>query len=436
MTNLPDNTLLGGLFGDAEIARFFTPKAEIDAMIAFEAALARAEAAEGVIPTEAGQAITEALAEMAVDPEEMVVPTSTAGVVVPGLVKRLRERAGASGTFIHWGATSQDVTDTALVLRLRDVVAILEDRLTRLCDLLADQAQRHARLSMAGRTRSQIATPTTLGLRIAAWRAPLDRCLDRLADLRRRLLQVQLGGAAGTLSVLGEKGPAVLARLARELDLGCPAKSWHTERDGLVELANWLAMVSGLMGRIGSDLILLGRSEIAEVRAGAGGGSSTMPHKSNPVLAETLITLARFVGGQSGLAQSALIHAEERDGPAWSGEWLVLPQMAVATGAALTHGLELAKSLTPDPERMAENLRIGGGAVHAEALAFALARHMPLADAQAIVKAAAKFGGDSLVESVAAEASRRGIPAPDAGDTDIGALAEMWINRSLRRAQS
>ena len=252
-----------------------------------------------------------------------------------------------------------------------------------------------------------------------------------MTELRPRLLQAQLGGAAGTLSVLGSDGPAVLGRLADDLGLGTPAKSWHTERDAIVELANWLSMVSGLLGRIGSDLILMGRSEIAEASAGQGGGSSTMPQKSNPVLAEALVTLARFNAAQVGAAQAALIHPEERDGPAWSGEWLVLPQMAVATGAGLAHALELAESLTPRPDTMRANMQIGGGAIHAEALAFALAAHMPLADAQALVKAAAQETGGTLTERVAARARAGGYTAPDLADLDIADLAEIWIGRSL-----
>lgn len=430
-----DNALLSGLLGDAEIAAYFSPRAEIAAMIAFEAALARAEAAEGVIPEEAGAALSASLSGIMPDPDDLIEPTRADGVVVPGLVKWLREQVGPPfSSFIHWGATTQDATDTGLVLRLRDVLLALEDRLRELTDVLASQARTHARLAMAGRTRSQIATPVTLGLRIAAWRAPLARCLDRLAELRPRLLQVQLGGASGTLSVLGRQGPAVLGRLAHDLGLGASAKSWHTERDTVVECANWLSMVSGLLGRIGSDLILMGRSEIAEASAGKGGGSSTMPQKSNPVLAEVMVTLARFNASQVGAAQAALVHPEERDGPAWSGEWLVLPQMAVATGAGLAHAIELARTLTPCADTMRANMEIGGGAIHAEALAFALAAQMPLAEAQGLVKAAAKETGGTLTERVVSRARAAGHAPPDLADLDIADLAEIWIDRSLNGA--
>ncbi|MDT8343368.1 MAG: lyase family protein, partial [Thermohalobaculum sp.] len=299
-----DDPLLAGLYGDGEVAAHLSAEAQVAALIRFEAALAVVEARLGVIPAAAGPAIAAALQQVSIAPGDLAAGTAAAGVPVPGLVKALRAAVGAPhGAYVHWGATSQDAMDTGLVLRLGAILDILGDRLDRLVDRLAAEAARHAGLAMAGRTRSQIATPTTLGLRIAAWLAPLARCRERLGQMRPRLLVVQLGGASGNLSILGAQGPAAIDALAAELDLHAPAKPWGTERDGLVELANWLAMVSGLLGRIGADLIVMGRSEIAEMAAGEGGGSSTMPQKANPVLAETLVTLARLAAAQAGLMQ-------------------------------------------------------------------------------------------------------------------------------------
>lgn len=430
-----EHDLLAGLFGDAEIARHLDASAEIAAMVRFEAALARVEARLGVIPEAAGPAIAEALTNVEIDPRELAAATLSAGVAVPGLVRLLRAHVGEPhGSFVHWGATSQDAADTGLVLRLGAILGILEARLRDLVEALAEQAELYADLPMAGRTRSQIATPTTFGLRIAGWRTPLVRCLTRLREFRPRLLLVQLGGASGNLSALGARGIAVMEALARELGLGCPAKPWHVERDGLVELANWLAMVSGLIGRIGGDLILLGRSEIAEASAGGGGGSSTMPQKRNPVLAEALVTLARTNGAQAGLAQQALMQGEERDGAAWAIEWLCLPAMLVATGAGLRHGAALARALQVDPARMARTLELDGGAVHAEALAFALARHMPLPQAQGIVKEAASAQGrrgDSLHARVEAICAERGLPVPDIAGPGQGESAVALVARAL-----
>ncbi|MCL5778248.1 lyase family protein [Limibaculum sp. FT325] len=435
MTGTAPNPLLAGLYGDAEVVAHLSPEAEIGAMIRFEAALARVEARLGIIPDEAGAAIDAVLGGLRIPAESLAAGTTAAGVPVPGLVKALRSAVGAPhGGYVHWGATSQDAMDTGLVLRLGPILDILEQRLRRLVDLLAGEARRHARLPMAGRTRSQIATPTTLGLRIAAWLAPLARCLDRLAELRPRLLVVQLGGASGNLSILGAQGPAAMEALAAELGLAVPAKPWGTERDGLVELANWLAMVSGLLGRIGADLIVMGRSEIAELAAGQGGGSSTMPQKANPVAAETLITLARIAAAQTGLMQAALIHTEERDATAWAIEWAALPQLLTATGAGVTHALSLAASLRPAPGRMQGAMATGGGAIEAEALAFALARHVPLDEAQAIVKAAARRvaeAGGTLGERLTELCHARGLPAPAPGSGDATDAAAALVERLL-----
>ncbi|MEM0922235.1 MAG: lyase family protein [Pseudomonadota bacterium] len=384
------SALTDALFTDAEIARHLTAEAEIAAMLRFEAALAEAEAMHGVIPAEAGVAIAAALRDLTIAPGDLAAPTLAAGVPVPGLVALARARIGAPfGDYLHWGATSQDAMDTGLVLRLRTILEILEARLRHLVGTLCDQAEAHADLPMAGHTRSQIATPITLGLRIASWLAPLARCLDRLAELRPRLLVLQLGGASGALSVLDEAGPAVTREMARRLDLALPEKPWHTERDRLVELGNWLGLVSGPLGRIGADLILMGRTEAGELHAGQGGGSSTMPQKSNPVAAEALVTLARRAAGYAGMLQAALIHVEERDATAWAVEWQALPELIVGAGAGLGHAQTLAASLSPDPEAMRRALNLQGGAVEAEAMAFALAAEMPLGAAQALVKRAA-----------------------------------------------
>lgn len=394
-----DHEIIGGLFGDDEVGALLSPGAEIGAMMRFEAALARVEGRLGVIPEASGEAIAASLSGLAIEPNSLAEATSSAGVVVPGLVSMLRDRIGPPhGDYLHWGATSQDVLDTALILRLRDVLSVLETRLDTVIEVLAEQAERHAGTVMAARTRSQLATPTTFGLRIGGWLTPLVRCRERLAELRPRLLVLQFGGASGTLSVFGTRGIEVMAALAAELGLGVPAKPWHAERDTLAELAGWLALVTGALGKMAGDLILMGRSEIREATAGDGGGSSTMPQKSNPVSAETLVTLARFNAGQSGLCYQAMLHAEERDSTAWAMEWATLPQMLVATASALSHAAKLSRTLAPDPARMNANLT---EAALAEALAFALAEHMPLSKAQGLVKQAARRGG-SLFESIVA----------------------------------
>jgi 3-carboxy-cis,cis-muconate cycloisomerase len=388
-----DHPLLGGVFGDAEVGAFFSLGTELRAMVRVEIALARVEGRLGIIPADAAEAIRE-LDDFIPDPSILAEGTRASGVIVPPLVTALRRAVGAPhGSYVHWGATTQDIVDTGLVLRLRDVLDILEVRLSVLIDVLADAAERHAELPMAARTRSQVATPTTLGLRIAGWLAPLLRCRDRLVDLRPRLLIVQLGGASGTLGVFGEQGIAVMEGVAAELGLAAPLKPWHSERDGMADLAHWLALVTGALGKMAGDLILTGRSESGEVRAGAGGGSSTMPQKANPVAAEAIVSLARHNAGQVSLAHQALLHAEERDCTAWALEWMALPQMIAATGAALSHAEGLARSIEPDAARMHTML---DDTVLAEAAAFALAQHMPLDEAQVLVRRAAREKGALL----------------------------------------
>lgn len=434
---MSENRLTAALFGDPETEASLTDRAELAAMIRFEAALAQAEAAQGVIPEDAGPAIAGALEGYAPDPQSLVAATASARVPVPALVTMLRAQVGAPhGSYVHWGATSQDVVDTGTILRLRQILSLHEGRLRTLVGSLCGQAETFAALPMAGRTRTQLATPVTFGLRIASWLSPMARCLERLNQIRPRLLKVQLGGAAGTGSVFGDKGPAVAADLAHRLDLHCPVKPWHTERDTLFELGAWLAMVAGLLGRMGADLAILARSEIGEVHAGVAGGSSTMPQKANPVGAEALVTLARSTGGHLATLTEALIHPEERDGVSWALEWIALPPLLTATGAGLRHALELADSLRPDPEVMARNMRIGGGTIHAEALAFALAAHMPLDEAQALVKAAAQEPGeDDLSVRVERQAKQRGIPFEVPGQTGELQSADAMVRAAVTDAR-
>ena len=318
--------------------------------------------------------------------------------------------------------------DTGLVLRLRDALALLTGRLDAMIAALAAQAEAHRGVVMAARTRAQQATPTTFGLKIATWLAPLIRHRERLSELRPRLLVVQFGGASGTLAALGDMGIRVMEALAAELDLAAPPLPWHTQRDGLAELAGWLSLVSASLGKIGGDLTLLAQSEVGEVRAGAAGGSSTMPQKANPVGAETLVALARFNAGLLSVLHQAVPQSQERDGVGWTLEWLTLPQMAVATGAALRHAQALLESLEVDAARMRANLEAANGLILAESASFALAGHMPGPEAQALVKAAcaeAAAAGrhliDLLAERTDAPVDWQALrdPAAYLGDSDV-----------------
>jgi 3-carboxy-cis,cis-muconate cycloisomerase len=384
-----DSALLGDLFSDPEIAALFDDRAQISAMLLFESALAAAEARAGVIPDQSAVRIAEACREFNPDPASLAAGTASAGVPVPALVKALKaEIGGDDARYVHFGVTSQDVVDSALVLQLRDAVAIIRRRIRKLAKALSKHADTHRKTVMIGRTRSQQAVPTTFGLKAAGWLAPLVRIDRRIESLTSDLLRISFGGAAGTLASIGEKAHDVETNLAEELDLPLADMPWHAQRDVLVDFASQLTALTGALGKMGQDLVLLAQSEIAEVQPGKGGGSSTMPHKSNPVQAEMLVTLARFNAGQLGTFAQAQLHDHERSGASWLLEWLTLPQMITATGAALVQAVDMVPDLKINADRMGDNLALSRGAMLAEAATFALADHLGRDAADKLVKEA------------------------------------------------
>jgi 3-carboxy-cis,cis-muconate cycloisomerase len=287
------------------------------------------------------------------------------------------------------------------------------------------------------RTRFQQAVLTTFGLKAVGWLAPLPRHRQRLAELRPRLLVVQFGGAAGNLSALGGRGIEVMEALARELGLGCPAMPWHAQRDALAELASWLALVTGPLGKLGLDVLLLAQNEVGEVQEARGGGSSTMPQKSNPVRAETLVALARRNATLVGGMHQAMLHAQERDGAAWQLEWAILPEMVETTAAALSHARELARTLVVDAARMRAVLDAARGLPLAEAASFALATHLPRAEAQELVKRASRdalASGKDLIEIIAARTAAPIDWQKLRAEAERPACADALIDRVLDQA--
>lgn len=389
-----DGGWLSAHLGDPEIAACFSDQAEISAMIRVEAALSAVQGSMGTIPAETGARLSRDMPAITLETTDLFDGTRASGIPVPALVGAIRDRVSVEDApFVHFGATTQDILDTGLILRLRDVIDVLEARLERLVGLLCAQADAYRGHVMAARTWGQVATPTTLGLRIAGWIAPLLRHQARLTELKPRLLCLQWGGASGTLASMGPDAEALEDGIARELGLTVATKPWHAERDALVEFAGWLSLVTGSIGKSGADLKIMSAS--GEARAGNAGRSSTMPQKANPVGPEALQTLARFNAAQISAMHGALVHAEERDAGPWQTEWLVLPQMAVATGAALRHALDLAETLTADKSVMASVIDAQNGTLLAEAAQFALAVHMPRPEATALVKAAIVEAGPS-----------------------------------------
>jgi len=339
MFSLFDHPHFAALLDHQEVAALFTPEAEIGAMLRFEAALAEAEADVGVIPRDAAAAIASSITGFRPDPEALVAGAARDGLVVPSLIALLRQAVGDEhGRHVHVAATSQDVIDTGLMLRAKDALAILRSALGAVLDDLAELRKEHGQVAIMGRTRMQRALPITFDDRAAAWAGPLEHLMAALDALESRVLAVQLGGAVGTLDRLGQEGAAVRAALAKRLGLADPGRPWHAERDRMADLANWLSQVSGALGKIGQDLVLMAQNEVGEAVLASAGESSAMPHKRNPVLAEILVTLARLNAGQLGSIHHALVHEGERSGAAWTLEWLVLPEMIATTAASLKIG--------------------------------------------------------------------------------------------------
>ena len=386
MTASPfDSAIFRGLLHDADLAELFSDIEVVRALLIVEGALARAQGRLGMIPREAAAFISSAANEVRIDPAALSDGTRKSMVPVPALVEAFREAAGSpehSG-FIHWGATSQDIWDTGLAVRLRRVAATLSERIGDVVGAAAALAERHADLPMAGRTYGQVATPTTFGAVVTNWGEPHLRHLARLDALLPDLLAVSLSGAAGTLSAMDGRGPEVRALMAEDLGLTDPGGTRHARRDGPGAFAGWAAGVAGTLGKMAEDLLLLTQSGIGEVQLGETGGSSTMPQKANPVGPTVILTLARHALSWTSALQIAAVHRQERDGAAWMTEWMALPGICFSLGQALRMAVDLLNSLEPVPAAMARGLDPEGlGLIHAEALSFTLAARMPLPEAR------------------------------------------------------
>ena len=402
-----DSKIFGPLFSDPEVAGIFDDHAFLRTMLAVEGALARVEARLGVIPAAAGKKISKIADRTAVEPQQIGQDILRDGVPVIGLVKALREAVGQEAApYVHWGATTQDIVDTATVLQIRSVLGILENRLATIIDCLADLAARYRATVMAGRTHGQQALPVSFGFKAAGWLAPLVRHRNRLAAQRSRLLQLQFGGAAGTLAALGDNGLAVMQSLARELDLSLPPMPWHSQRDSMAEFAGWLSMLTASLAKMAQDIILLAQNEVGEVAESGEsdrGGSSSMPQKHNPIISELVIAAARTNASLLSAMHQAMIQEHERATHGWQVEWLTLSQMIVLTGGALKNALFLAKNLKVNEDVMRDNIARSNDLVLAEAAVLALSAEIPRTEAQALVKQAcgvAAAEDRSLIEVV------------------------------------
>lgn len=339
MTASPfDHPYLSGLLGDEEISGFFAAEADIRAMLSFEAALAQAQAEHGIVSKEAAARIAETFATFQPDVLALRHAVAVDGVVIPELVRQLRKTVGGDAAEkVHFGATSQDVIDTSLMLRLKAVCAILSHRLAQLLGSFDDLNRDWGGNRLMAHTRMQAAIPITVADRLSAWSSPLADYRDRLDETA---FPLQFGGAAGTLEKLGDKAAAVRAALAETLGLS-NRPQWQSQRAVIADLAHLLSLITGTLGKFGQDIALLAQSG-TEITLSGGGGSSAMPHKQNPVTAETLVSLARFNAAQVSAIHQSMVHEQERSGGAWTLEWMILPQMVIACGASTRLAATLA----------------------------------------------------------------------------------------------
>lgn len=389
---MTDPGLYGGLFADAQMQALFSDRATLQGMLDFEAALARDEAAEGVIPADAAAAIAAACKAGLYDIAAIGRETTHAGNPAIPLVRMLTEKVAETdpeaARWVHWGATSQDAIDTGRLVQIAAGLRLIETRIARLAALQVRLADRHRATVMPGRTLLQHALPTTFGLKVAYW---LDAIIGHASALMRLTpnAPLQIGGAAGTLASLGAKG----ADLQERMTGSSMAVPWHATRQALVRLGAELGLLAGTLGKIGHDVSLLMQTEVAEAfepSAPGKGGSSALPHKRNPVQSLMLCAIAQRTPGLVATLLAALPQEHERGVGGWHAEWEVVPQLFTLTGAALNHAIAMTEGLEIDEARMRANLDLTHGLIMSERIALALGPFMPRLDAKRLVETACR----------------------------------------------
>lgn len=405
--------LTGLICGTQPMNDIWSPGATLQRMLDVEAALARASAAHKVIPPAAVAPITAACRADQLDAEALARDAALGGNLAIPLVKQLSARVKAADAeaskYVHWGATSQDIIDTATVLQLRDTFELLEHHLHTTCAALAALARTHRATPMVGRTWLQQALPITLGLKFAQWLDALLRHRERLDELRARVLTLQFGGAAGTLASLRDAAPAVAQALGKDLNLSVPAVPWHTQRDRMAETAGWLGMLIGTLGKMARDISLQMQTELGELAepAVAGkGGSSTMPHKRNPVGCAAVLSAATRAPGLVATVLSGMVQEHERALGGWQAEWDALPDLARLAGGALANIEQIVGGLDVDVARLAVNLEVTHGLILGEAVMLALGDAIGRLEAHHRVEQASKTAvqtGQRLLDVLAAD---------------------------------
>ena len=385
------------LFSTKEMDEVFSLSRQLQSMTRFEWALTSALERHGIAGKGASDALEPFLDAAFVDPPSLWEQAHRAGnLAIPflrALTAAVSARDEQAARYIHFGATSQDVLDTALVLQMRDAFALLRGHIEKLDASLVKLIRAHAATVLAGRTWLQDGPPVTLGLKIAGWLAALRRHRERLQAAGGRALVLQFGGAVGTLAALGENGPAVSQALAQKLELAEPEVPWHAHRDNLVEVAATLGLLVGTLGKIAKDISLLMQTEVGELSEPGGegrGGSSTMPHKRNPVASAIILAAAVRVPGLVSTMMAAMVQEHERGLGGWQAEWETLPEIFRLTAAALSRSLEITDGLEVDEGQMRANLEATHGLVLAEAVSAALVPRIGRAQAHELLQQAAR----------------------------------------------
>ncbi|HZR74412.1 3-carboxy-cis,cis-muconate cycloisomerase [Bradyrhizobium sp.] len=389
--------LLAPMLSSAAMRAVCDDRAFLQFMLDFEAALARAESAVGIVPAKSAAAITKACKADALDVAALAEAATRSGNLAIPLVKALTTEVAKkdkeAARYVHWGATSQDVIDTATMLTLRAGIDALLPDIDRAVKGFARLAQQHRNTAVVARTWLQHALPMPFGLKLAEYAAALHRSRGRLKRLTRDTLALQFGGAAGTLAALGNNGLKVAEQLSGILELPLPEAPWHSHRDRIAEAASTFAIIAGTCGKIARDVQLMMQTDVAEAFEPSGegrGGSSTMPHKRNPVAAASAVAAATMAPNLAATIFAAQVGDHERSAGPWHAEWPTLPSLMLVTSGALAAIVDIAEGLEVDAARMRVNLDSTGGLIMAEAVAFALAEKVGKQDAHHLVEAASK----------------------------------------------
>ncbi|WP_441241944.1 class-II fumarase/aspartase family protein [Tardiphaga sp. 768_D3_N2_1] len=402
-----DSVLFRDMFGTSEMRAVFTDEALVGRYIEAEVALARAQARLGVVPKDAAQAIEAAAKSIRIDFDKLRHETEIVGYPILPLVHQLSEAAGEAGRYVHWGATTQDIMDTANVLQIRAALQIVARDLREVRDILSAMARKYRDTPMAGRTHLQQALPVTFGYKAAVWLSSIDRHIERVDQALPRILLGEFSGAAGTLASVGEGGLEMQKLFCEELGLHQPSITWHVARDGIAEAVTLLGLITGTLGKIATDVMLLSSSEFGEVSepfVPGRGASSTMPQKRNAISSELILAAAKAVRQHVATMLDGMIHDLERATGPWHLEWVSLPESFLLTASSLANAKFMLAGLVVHEKRMLENLALTRGLIVAEAVMMAAAPKLGRQHAHDVVYDACRKaieGGGQLADILA-----------------------------------